>query len=677
MNMTLRKTLLDEGCLTPSEMPRGQLAIKLLGEPQLQAADGSVVSLPGRKPLALLAYLCQSPGMLASRSKLADMLWGDRDEDHARNNLRQTLAVLRRDLSAYDAELIISDGDKLHIKPGSVACDTHRFADLSRKGAVDLEQAARLYQGPFLDGFFAGSSEYEDWASGERDRLSHVAVTVLERLARGTEGGNGLDYARRLLVVEPLREASHRLLMERLAAMGDHDMALRQYDSCKAILLKEYGVPPDAETDRLRERILQARKSWNSSAAKAAKLSERTKEATETRVSVEVQRFACLGGGADEEIFAMGLAQALIGDLSADRDIVVRSGKPGQTLESVQVNSAEGSGRSGLAFTLGGSVQPTRTGLRVNVQLIDRVTGDLVWADRHDSEATLDSQTQLSSSIVSAVQLEMMLSKFNLRDRAPPDSPVVRHLVNRAIVNFFQQTKDSVAKAIKLAEEALALDPDSVRGRRTLSAAISAGISLGALPCTDGNVDRALALAESVVLVAPNDEIARCELAWALSNAGRHAEAADQLRHAIDLNPRSPNARGDLAEQLALLGRSAEAIEELDAAFAMSGYDPLEFWRQSTIATARFAMGSYSETLDVARQLVRAKPAFLRGVVFWAAAAAADGHVDEARKAIGHLRGLAPDIRLENLIPAYFTRYVQDDHHQRLLTMLRKAGLPD
>jgi len=403
----------------------------------------------------------------------------------------------------------------------------------------------------------------------------------------------------------------------------------------------------------------------------------RTQVAAEARVFVSVQKFSVLGRGIGLEKFAAALEEDMMSELSDDREITLRDERGEADPKADERDVARAGHVAGTRLMLSGSLQQRGSSLRVQAKLVDLETGEHVWSENYDGDTSIDFQTAVSGLIASAVRLKLVLGKFNLRDRAPPDGPEVREIVNRAIVCFFEQTKDSVTEAVRLSERALAIDPASIRGRRTLTSSISASITFGAMPRTPENLARALSLAEEVVLAAPYDEIARCELAWALTNLGRHAEAVEHLRRAIELNPVSPNARADLAEQLVLLGHAAEALEEVQHAFALSRYDPLEVWRHNTMALACFVLGEYAEALEVCRHLVRAEPAFVRGVVNWAAAAAAMDLNDEASRAIDHLARLAPGLRISTLSPTYASSFVDPEHQARLLQMLRKAGLSE
>ena len=395
---------------------------------------------------------------------------------------------------------------------------------------------------------------------------------------------------------------------------------------------------------------------------------ERQPRAAKPLITLGVGSFANINGGPAFNAAASGLQYELVRDLAQDAEISVRSG----TVEQPAVGDTA---RFGARFALSGSLQRVTGGMRIDAKLVDVDTGDHLWIERYEGEATPEFQHVVTGLIASQVRVNLMLGKFNLRDKAPADGPEVRAIVNSAIVCFFRQTPESLAEAITLSERALALDESSLRARRTLSASISASITLGQLPRSPENLDRARRLAQEVVEAVPHDEIARCEMAWALTNQARHAEAAEHLRVAVDLNPASPNARADLAEQLAIMGQAQEALEQIRLAMASAGPDPLEIWRHHTMSIANFTLGEYEAVLKITRRMIEAEPSFFRGVLFWAASAAALGLDEEAGRAVTHLRTIVPQFRMDDLVPTYWSRFVKAEHQERFEAMLRRAGL--
>src|SRR4029453_12359324 len=89
----------------------------------------------------------------------------------------------------------------------------------------------------------------------QRQRLRELARESLARLVNSHMSGARYDpaaaAARRLLAIDPLREAAHRALMQIYTAQGQTALALKQYQLCRDALQHELGVRPEAETERL------------------------------------------------------------------------------------------------------------------------------------------------------------------------------------------------------------------------------------------------------------------------------------------------------------------------------------------------------------------------------------------------------------------------------------------
>lgn len=233
----------------------------------LHFLGGSEILLPSgpahletAKTRALLVYLAMNPGPQA-RQRLTGLLWGDLPETNARRNLRRALWNLRRQLSIpgtpppilADREVVQFNREIaywLDVEAFERACATPG----ERQHAVDL------YRGEFLAGFYLDDAPaFEEWVLVERERLRLLALQTLQRLAEERAAQDeieaALDYARRLLALEPWREETHRQLMRLLARAGQRSEALAQYETCRRILAQELGVEPGAETTALYDRI--------------------------------------------------------------------------------------------------------------------------------------------------------------------------------------------------------------------------------------------------------------------------------------------------------------------------------------------------------------------------------------------------------------------------------------
>ena len=235
--------------------------LTMLGPFRARLTSEHLVDLMG-KPAALLAYLALRPRRTYPRDVLAALLWGDSEEEHARHSLRQALTALRQRLSGGAPALLVAGGETIALNPAAVEVDVAVFERLvASRDIADLTAAAALYQGDFLEGFRSTEGPFEEWLLTERERLRGVVVGVLAKLlAHQTDAWQdelAVQTAGRLLVLDPFREAAHRTLMRLYGRQGRREDALRQYHACVAMLERELGAGPEAETRRLYEQLRQ------------------------------------------------------------------------------------------------------------------------------------------------------------------------------------------------------------------------------------------------------------------------------------------------------------------------------------------------------------------------------------------------------------------------------------
>ncbi len=238
------------------------LIINLLGSFDARDRTGRAIELRSKKAQALLAYLSAHPGQPQARDKLSALLWPDVDSTHARQSLRQTLLSLRRALDPVERRALRLDGDTVTLDAKAVQVDVATFASrIAGKTPEALEDAARLYRGDLLEGLAVAAEPFEEWLVAERERLRELVQEALARLlakqSLAASADAAIRTALRMLRVDPLQEAIHRTLMRLYLRQGRRATALKQYQSCVAVLAKELGVAPEAETRNLYREILR------------------------------------------------------------------------------------------------------------------------------------------------------------------------------------------------------------------------------------------------------------------------------------------------------------------------------------------------------------------------------------------------------------------------------------
>ncbi len=205
--------------------------------------------------LAILAVLARSGDRGVSRDRLATLLWGEVEEERARRNLNQALYALRQELGSEDA---ILGTRELRLNPELIEVDLHGFETARASGAI--EEAARLYGGPFLGDFhLPGVPAFAHWAEEERAGLEADYRGVLEAAAAAATARDDRAAAvlwwRRLAALDPTDQRGAQGLMRALAAAGDVPGALRHAEIFHQLRRSELELPPDPAVEALAERI--------------------------------------------------------------------------------------------------------------------------------------------------------------------------------------------------------------------------------------------------------------------------------------------------------------------------------------------------------------------------------------------------------------------------------------
>jgi DNA-binding SARP family transcriptional activator len=246
------------------------LRIRLFGSMEIERDGKPLARFPSRKVRDLFAYLALNRQSTHSREHLAGLFWGESDDDRARHSLNTALWRLNGVLTESGggrarAQLRVTPQEIGFNASGDFWLDVAEFESrcaLGEKASNADEQAALYAQAVSFYRAELLTDCYEEWCVLERERLHCRFLRALEQLlsyhARGRHTDVAIDYAKRILACDSLREEVHRQLIELYLTDGQPAAALRQYRQCEELLQRELAVQPMAETRALLTRILSA-----------------------------------------------------------------------------------------------------------------------------------------------------------------------------------------------------------------------------------------------------------------------------------------------------------------------------------------------------------------------------------------------------------------------------------
>lgn len=146
-------------------------------------------------------------------------------------------------LDAYAVEQYIKIGNEAILTEPSIAKQVYR-------------EALNLYQGIYLP-----NRLYEDWSSGERERIQLLILNTTVTLGELLLEENPMEsvrLAQEALLIDTTWEDAYCLQMQAYTNKGNRPMAIKTYRQCEQVLKKEFGIAPLPETKKLLQ-IIEAK----------------------------------------------------------------------------------------------------------------------------------------------------------------------------------------------------------------------------------------------------------------------------------------------------------------------------------------------------------------------------------------------------------------------------------
>lgn len=415
---------------------------------------------------------------------------------------------------------------------------------------------------------------------------------------------------------------------------------------------------------------------WRPSAAAPSAVSADDRPASPEKPSIAVLPFQNMSGDPEQEYFAEGMAEDIITALSRIRWYFVIARNSSFTYKGRAIDVKQLGRELGVRYVLEGSVRRAGQRLRVTAQLVDALTGAHVWAERYDRELDdiFEIQDEITQSVVASMETSVQISEGSLFENVERPSLPVWGLVNRSWKEMYTHTPESLAEAIRLAEEAVALDPNSARAHQALSTALWHLAWMALAEDCPAALSRARHHAEEAVRLDPHNEYAHWCLGLALLADGEHDKAISQLERALEINPNCCLARGSLATVQYHAGYPEEAISNNLAVLRQNPRGPSNCNRYTGLAISHFLVRQFDEGVDWARRALRIQPQWHQCHIALIANLIGGGRVEEARRCLRDYLQSCPGASLAQVAALPFR---DPAHHKRLIEALREAGCPE
>lgn len=581
-----------------------------------------------RKGLALLAVLAAAGERGISRDSVIALLWPESGEERARTSLRQLVHLLRNQLNSPD--LIVS-APELRLNEHAISSDVSAFS--TALAADDLETAAALYRGPWLDGFYLkGTDELERWIEAERASLANAAARALEVLAQRAEARGDMSAAtawwRTLTGLEPLSTRAALGLMRTLDNIGERAAALQHARVHELLVQNELGAASDTSVAAFAHSLRTTPAPPPARVEPAARASDgapgpqqRADEASRPRaveaprsigagrslrrspivVSVIVALLLATGfviatwtrsgtvpslvvlplsntsGDADNDVISDGLTENLIAALATVPDVRVIGRTSAFQFKQRTLDLRAIADSLDVSAVLDGSVQRAGEELKISVQLVSADDGSVLWAETYDRRLSdfFAIQDEITRAIVGALRPRLAMAGGSQRGSRTIRDVEAYELYLRGRQIFMTQTdRESTDRARLYFERSLARDSLLAQSHAGLSDVYTRLAIFAHMPAREGF---ARAREHALRALALDSTLAEAHIALghALCVADFEWDAADRaFERALALNPSYTFGRMPYAICLMSRGRFRDAERQLLTARELDPLSP-------------------------------------------------------------------------------------------------------
>lgn len=399
--------------------------------------------------------------------------------------------------------------------------------------------------------------------------------------------------------------------------------------------------------------------------------------------SIAVLPFSNMSGDPEQEYFTDGITEDIITELSRFHSLFVIARNSTFTYKGKAVDVRTVARELGVRYVLEGSIRRAANRIRVNAQLIDALTGNHIWAEKYDRvlEDIFAVQEELTRAIVAAIAPQIDTSEAERAHHARPGDLSAYEIALRAwaavLVGYYSEA-DSVSRdeALRLAREALAIDPRCGVALRTIAAAQWEHIFFSTTTSITEARDEGISAAARAIAIDNGNHFAHLWKGLLLFQSGQQDAGLADMRRAHELNPNDAFALASHGFSEAMSGDPRKGIEYITNALRLSPRDPLRYSALSNLAWAYFVAGDYAKGVEWAQRSIAEAPKVpaprLCLLLSWIGLT----EIDRAKSEFQLLRTLAPNYLEARLAGRWLS--IDPDYLRRATTFLRiAAGLED
>ena len=328
-----------------------------------------------------------------------------------------------------------------------------------------------------------------------------------------------------------------------------------------------------------------------------------------------------------------------------------------------------------VRYVLLGDIQKSGEQVRINVKLIDALSGKNLWAEKYDRsiDDLFAMQADITKEVLNALQVELYEGEFgNVLARGTNNLEAYLKIV-QGYQHWQAGNKENDAIAQRLAKEAIELDPEYSQAYSLLSRTLWRKVVFRTTKDPVTTNKKALnAALTALELDYSFDTLSH--LGWVYTRMKQFKKGIETAERGLALKPNNSRALTNLGLTIMKEGRCDEAINLFDKALRVSPIPSVNIL-YCAAAAHRDCM-QYDECLSLAQKATELGPDSFLAHMKTADCYDLSGRVEEAKSAADKALKIFPNFTVKDLSGDYVANEKAQEIAQRLVKARIMSGFP-
>ena len=389
-----------------------------------------------------------------------------------------------------------------------------------------------------------------------------------------------------------------------------------------------------------------------------------------TQASIAVLPFSNLSSEPAQDYFSDGTTEDIIAALGRFSDLSVIAHVAMQPYKGKPLQPGQLNRELGVCYALEGSVRRNGNRVLITAQLVDALSGHLLWSDSYAGELkdVFSLRNEITQSVVGKLAIKLIDIEKQRAFKKPTENLDAYDYLLRGRDYIARNTRSGNEQAKMLFERAIDLDPTYASAYIALGLTWLKAVGYGWTEFPDEGLKQAESLAQKAIELDDGNAEAHALLGRVYTIRGQFDVAISEAERAIALNPNDAGSYATRGAVLVYSGHPKQAIESFEIAMRLN--PGMGSSRYTPVGWAYYLERRYEEAVTALKAGLRASPSDYYNYAGLAASYAQLGRTDEAVHAAEEVRRVWPFFDVDSFVAQF------DEANRALIVEgLHKAGL--